>query len=120
MDDQQPGCQQSGEESVEMQRAGVGVVQQIDQCESSRDNAAQESAPVCVMEAVALFKAVVGALAVRNWGRIENARVEEAVGRVDHPYRDEHRSGLNPGQPQANTAREEERPHCGDAGGIER
>jgi hypothetical protein len=70
------------------------------------------------MEAVAGFEIGWRVIGLRMC--VKQASVEQTVGGVDHPDRDEHGSELGPAQGNAGAARDKEGPERCDGGGVER
>jgi len=98
VDEEHPGGEERGEESVEMERAGIEMVKQCGEGYGAEQEDGDKRGAIAVMEAVARFKVWDGVVSIQwvNVGHliqgmgveatgIEQAGVEQTVSGVDHP-----------------------------------
>jgi hypothetical protein len=102
------------EDEVEVDGPGFEVGQKENEGDRGKEDSGEEGGSVAVVEVVAGFEAC-----VVSWVGIEELRVHEAIGGVEHPYGDGHGQSGSEGKVDVVRRCDEPCPQGGNGGGIE-
>lgn len=113
VDEQHPGGKQRREQDVEVKRASVETVKQRCEGDGADCDEGDKECAVSVVKAVTRLKIGV------KVADVERARVEQAIGGIDHPDGEKHGCGFGPRKVEVRTACDEDGPESRDGRGVE-
>ena len=114
VDEDEVGGDEACEDEVEVDGLGFEVRQKQSEGDRGKEDSEEEGGTVTVMEVVAGFEAlIVGGVGV------EETRVHQAIGGVEHPDGDGHGQSGSEGKMNVVRRSDEPCPECGDGWGVE-